>query len=102
MFSCTESKVGPNLDWVGAGLQVAGMVIASGDDTTEYSGGWYALNIGITGLLVAGGVRGGQKVDECRAAKAALMQRLTNDEEASTRIPFAPIAPEWKVTGPHR
>lgn len=34
-FSCTESDVGPAFDFVWAGLNIAGAIVAAGDDTIE-------------------------------------------------------------------
>jgi hypothetical protein len=96
-FSCTESKVAPTLDWIGAGLQMVGLIMMAGDETVEYGAGAYAVNLGFTGLLVAGGVSGNKKVGQCRAAKLELGERYRNREAKSAQS--AEVAPALSPTG---
>ncbi len=91
-FTCTQSRAAPGIDIVWTGLMAITTVavLASSDFEAETDlskgagvaiyGGWGA----ITGLSAVSGFK---KVDQCRAATALLMERLSGTPDTPSSTP---------------
>jgi hypothetical protein len=88
-FTCTESKIIPNIDVAGAGLLVlAGAVflVAGAQDEDPDANGWNfisseevtrwgAVSLGLSVPIGASAFVGNRRVNDCRDAKRALQER---------------------------
>jgi len=77
-FSCTESAIGPALDFVWAGLNAAGAVIAITSDESEIDNRSTVIVVGFgwTIFSTAAGAVGMNKIKKCKDARLAWNRRL--------------------------
>jgi hypothetical protein len=83
-FSCTESKVGPTIDHVIAGLNIASLVIAASDEAVENREAVIGTGAAYAFFYMASGIVGNNRVDDCRRAKAQLASRTAPGQAAGT------------------
>ena len=84
--SCTESNVGPNLDFVWAGLNISGALAASlSPDSYVSPGETVAIGIAWTLFSGASGIRGLKKTSQCREAKRMLAERQVQQRGEATQ-----------------
>lgn len=80
-FTCTEGDVGPILDFVWAGLNLAGAIACAAQSDDYYDDSYYdkgtCTAVGLTWGVVStsAGVVGVNKTKKCRAAKLQLAER---------------------------
>ena len=88
-FSCSEGKVGPTLDLVWAGLNLAGAATASSDNSSSSSLTTSQIRtIGVTEALIwgASGLVGYGKVSRCRDAKQDLADRQPSGKKPRSSL----------------
>jgi hypothetical protein len=91
-FSWTESDGGPAFDFVWAGLNIAGAIVAAGDDTIEDREATIAVGA-FWGLFSStAGIVGMSRSKACREAKGQLADRLAGGAVFSqTHVGVAPV-----------
>jgi uncharacterized protein YjdB len=87
-FTCTESDAGPIIDFVWAGLNVAGAIVyASDPDAYENSSAGIAVGLGWGAFSTSAGIVGLNKTKKCRAAKRQLAERQARGRAAERDQP---------------
>ena len=87
-FTCTEGDVGPIVDFVWAGLNLAGVIaIASDPDAYENSTGGVVVGLSWVAFSGAAGIVGLNKTKKCRAAKRQLAERAARGRAAERDQP---------------
>lgn len=87
-FTCTESDAGPIIDFVWAGLNVAGaLVYASDPDAYENSSAGIAVGLSWGVFSTSAGIVGVNKTKKCREAKRQLAERQARGRTAEQDQP---------------
>ena len=90
-FTCSEGRVGPTLDLVWAGLNLAGAAVAKDDNANSSNlSASQIRTIGVTEALLWGvsGFVGYSKVSNCRDAKQELADRLPTGKRPRSSLDF--------------
>ncbi|HYO45778.1 MAG TPA: hypothetical protein VEY33_03730 [Gemmatimonadota bacterium] len=94
-FSCTESDIGPAIDFVWSGLNIAGAVIAASDETiqdreqTIAIGAMWGLLSGTSGFV------GMSRSEACRGAKAQLADRQARGQAGPEGVGLRATGQSW-------